>query len=458
MGLPVLRESKPYPVAASVVRKLQENGFVAYFAGGSIRDALRGTAPKDIDIATSAKPNEVQGLFRRTIPVGVQFGVVRVLEGDFEFEVATFRSDGIYLDGRRPQFVEFSTPEKDAVRRDFTVNGMFYDPVKDKIIDFVGGREDLGRKLIRAIGLPAQRFAEDRLRMLRAVRLASTLAFEIESGTWSAIRAEASEILVVSPERVRDELLKMLVDAHRLQGFDLLDKSGLLAVILPEVEALKGCEQPEQFHPEGDVFVHTRMMLGLLEAEASGVQALSVLLHDIGKPPTRSFDPADQRIRFNGHDKVGAEMAEQVMTRLRFSRHEIDAVVEAVRNHMIFKDVKQMRPAKLRRFMARPNFEIELELHRIDCAGSHGDLENHQFLVNKASEFAREPLIPPPLIRGDDLIALGLKPGPRIGQLLEAIQTAQLEGEVTSRDQALELLSTLEPSIQKFKNSRTQEL
>jgi putative nucleotidyltransferase with HDIG domain len=449
MGLPVLRESKPYAVAASVVRKLQENGFVAYFAGGSIRDALRGTAPKDIDIATSAKPNEVQGLFRRTIPVGVQFGVVRVLEGDFEFEVATFRSDGIYLDGRRPQFVEFSTPEKDAVRRDFTVNGIFYDPVKDKIIDFVGGREDLGRKLIRAIGLPSQRFAEDRLRMLRAVRLASTLAFEIESGTWSAIRAEASEILVVSPERVRDELLKMLVDAHRLRGFDLLDKSGLLAVILPEVEALKGCEQPEQFHPEGDVFVHTRMMLGLLGPEASGVQALSVLLHDIGKPPTRSFDPGDQRIRFNGHDRVGAEMAEQVMTRLRFSRHEIDVVVEAVRNHMIFKDVKQMRPAKLRRFMARANFEIELELHRIDCAGSHGDLENHQFLVNKASEFAREPLIPPPLIRGDDLLALGLKPGPRIGQLLEAIQTAQLEGEVTSRDQALELLRTLEPSIQK---------
>jgi putative nucleotidyltransferase with HDIG domain len=447
MDLPVLRESKPYAVAASAVRKLQENGFVAYFAGGSIRDALRGTAPKDIDIATSAKPNEVQGLFRRTIPVGLQFGVVRVLEGDFEFEVATFRSDGIYLDGRHPQFVEFSTPEKDAFRRDFTVNGLFYDPVKDKVIDFVGGREDLGRKLIRAIGLPSERFAEDRLRMLRAIRLASALEFEIEPGTWSAIRAEANEILVVSPERVRDELLKILVDGHRLRGFDLLDKSELLAVILPEVDALKGCEQPEQFHPEGDVFVHTRMMLGLLGPEANGVQALSVLLHDIGKPPTRSFDPADQRIRFNGHDKVGAEMAERVMTRLRFSRHEINVVVEAVRNHMIFKDVKQMRPAKLRRFMARPNFEIELELHRVDCAGSHGDLENHQFLVNKASEFAREPLIPPPLIRGDDLIALGLKPGRRMGQLLEAIQTAQLEGEVRTREEALELLKALEPGL-----------
>jgi putative nucleotidyltransferase with HDIG domain len=441
MRLPVLGESKPYHVAASIVRELQERGFVAYFAGGCIRDALRGTAPKDIDIATSAKPGQVQGLFRRTVPVGVQFGVVRVLEGDLEFEVATFRSDGIYLDGRHPADVEFSTPEKDAVRRDFTVNGIFYDPVEDRIIDFVGGREDLSRKLIRAIGLPFKRFAEDRLRMLRAVRLASTLEFEIESGTWSAIRAE--EIVAVSPERIRVELLKILTDARRVRGFDLLDKSGLLAVILPEVEALKGCEQPEQFHPEGDVFVHTRMMLGLLGPEASGLQALTVLLHDIGKPPTRSFDSVDQRIRFNGHDRVGAEMAEQVMTRLRFSRHEIDLVVEAVRAHMIFKDVQQMRPAKLRRFMARPNFGIELELHRVDCAGSHGDLENYRFLVDKRSEFAREPLIPPPLIRGDDLIALGLKPGPRFGELLEAIQTAQLEGEVGTREEAFELLETL---------------
>ncbi len=447
MSLQVLRDSKPYAAAASIVRKLQENGFVAYFAGGSVRDALRGTAPKDIDIATSAKPEQVQSLFHRTIPVGVQFGVVRVLESDLEFEVATFRSDGKYLDGRHPANIAFSTPEKDAVRRDFTVNGIFYNPVEDRIIDFVGGREDLARKMIRAIGPPSERFAEDRLRMLRAVRLASTLAFEIEFGTWSAIRAEADKILAVSPERIREELLKILVDAHRLRGFDLLDKSGLLAVILPEVEALKGCEQPEQFHPEGDVFVHTRMMLDLLEPEANGLQALSVLLHDIGKPPTRSYDPVDQRIRFNGHDRVGAEMTEQVMTRLRFSRQEISAVVEAVRNHMIFKDVQQMRPAKLRRFMARPNFGIELELHRVDCAGSHGDLENYRFLVNKASEYAREPLIPPPLIRGDDLIALGLKPGPRIGELLEAIQTAQLEREVTTRDQAVDLLVLLEPGL-----------
>jgi poly(A) polymerase len=360
-----------------------------------------------------------------------------------EFQVATFRSDGAYLDGRHPSEIQFSTPERDAQRRDFTINGMFYDPANGIVIDYVNGREDLSRKLIRAIGPPSERFAEDRLRMLRAIRFASTLAFEIESGTWSAINAEAREISIVSPERIRDELLKILINPHRLRGFDLLDKSGILTVILPEIEALKGCEQPAQFHPEGDVFVHTRLMLGLLAPNDTGAQALAVLLHDIGKPLTRSFDAVDQRIRFNGHDKVGAEMAEAVMTRLRFPRHEIDLVIDAVRNHMIFKDVQRMRPAKLRRFMARPHFGIELELHRLDCAGSHGDLENYQFLVNKASEFSQEPLIPARLVRGDDLISMGLKPGPKIGELLERVQTAQLEGEVTTRAEAIELLKTL---------------
>jgi poly(A) polymerase len=296
---------------------------------------------------------------------------------------------------------------------------------------------------VRAIGRPSERFAEDRLRMLRSIRFATTLTFEIEPRTWSAVKADAQAIGVVSPERIRDELLKILVGPHRIRGFDLLDESGLLAAILPEIAALKGCDQPEQFHPEGDVFVHTRLMLSLLAPNASAAQVLAVLLHDIGKPPTRSFDPADQRIRFNGHDRVGAEMAEAVMTRLRFPRHEIDLVVDSVRNHMVFKDVQQMRPAKLRRFMARPYFGIELELHRVDCAGSHGDLENYQFLVRKASEFAQEPLIPSPLVRGDDLISMGLQPGPRIGELLEAVQTAQLEGEVTTRAQALEWLQKL---------------
>jgi poly(A) polymerase len=440
MSLAVLRESKAYHVATAIVQKLHDHGYVAYFAGGCIRDALQDIPPKDIDIATSANPGQVQALFQRTIPVGIQFGVVRVLVSDLEFEVASFRSDGVYLDGRRPSEIRFSTPEQDALRRDFTINGMFYDPLSDTVIDYVNGREDLAGKLIRAIGQPSERFAEDRLRMLRAIRFATTLAFEIEPRTWSAVKADAPAIAVVSPERIRDELLKILVDPHRLRGFDLLDRSGLLAEILPEVAALKGCDQPEQFHPEGDVFMHTRLMLSMLAPNASAAEVLAVLLHDIGKPPTRSFDPADQRIRFNGHDRVGAEMAEAVMTRLRFPRHEIDLVVDAVRNHMVFKDVQQMRPARLRRFMARPYFGIELELHRVDCAGSHGDLENYHFLVRKASEFAQEPLIPRPLVRGDDLISMGLQPGPRIGELLEAVQTAQLEGELTTRAQALEWL------------------
>jgi tRNA nucleotidyltransferase/poly(A) polymerase len=443
MSLAVLRDSPRYDVAASIVRELQEHAYVAYFAGGCIRDALLDIPPKDIDIATSASPGQVQALFHRTIPVGIQFGVVRVRVAEMEFEVATFRSDGIYLDGRRPSAISFSTPEQDAARRDFTINGMFYDPLSERVIDYVNGREDLAGKLVRAIGEPSGRFAEDRLRMLRALRFAAALGFEIEPDTWSAIRADAQGISIISPERIRDELLKILVNPNRLRGFDLLDQSGLLAVILPEVEALKGCEQPEQFHPEGDVFVHTRLMLSLLAPEASGPQVLAVLLHDIGKPRVRSFDPIDQRIRFNGHDRVGAEMTEKVMTRLRFPRHEIDLVVDAVNNHMVFKDVRQMRPAKLRRFMARPHFGIELELHRIDCAGSHGDLENYHFLINKESEFAQEPLIPTRLVRGDDLIAMGLTPGPRVGELLEAVQTAQLEGEIKTRTEALELLRTM---------------
>ncbi len=443
MSLAVLVDSRPYPAAVSIVQELRAHGYVAYFAGGCVRDALRDVAPKDIDIATSARPEQIQELFSRTIPVGVQFGVVRVLLGELEFEVATFRSDGVYLDGRHPMDIRLATPEQDAFRRDFTINGMFYDPLAESVIDSVGGREDLSAKLVRAIGNPSERLAEDRLRMLRAIRFASTLTFDIESATWSAVKAAAQKILIVSPERIRDELLKILVDPYRLRGFDLLDKSGLLAVILPEIEALKGCNQPEQFHPEGDVFVHTRLMLSLLTPNASAQEVLAVLLHDIGKPATRSFDPIDQRIRFNGHDKIGAEMTEGVMTRLRFSRQEIDLVVGAVRNHMIFKDVQQMRPAKLRRFMARPHFGVELELHRVDCAGSHGDLDNYQFLVNKASEYSREPLIPDRLVRGDDLIAMGLKPGPRIGELLEAVQTAQLEGEVKTRAEAMELLRAL---------------
>ncbi|MEY2519640.1 MAG: hypothetical protein QOF24_1399, partial [Verrucomicrobiota bacterium] len=355
----------------------------------------------------------------------------------FQFEVATFRSDGAYLDGRHPTEVHFATAKEDAARRDFTINGMFFDPEKNEIIDFVDGRADLETRVIRAIGDPAQRFAEDRLRMLRAIRFATVLGFEIEPATWGAVVAQAPLISEISAERIREELVRIFMSPRRVRGWDLLDASGLMKIVLPELEAMKGCEQPPQFHPEGDVFKHTRIMLELLPDDASFPLVFSVLFHDIGKPPTSVVDEAG-RIRFNGHDRVGAEMTEAVMERLRFSRAEIDATVEAVRQHMVFKDVPNMRVAKLKRFMARPTFADELELHRVDCASSHGMMDNYDFLQKKREEFANEPIIPPPLVRGDDLIALGLKPGPQFGEILEAVETRQLEGALTNRDQALE--------------------
>lgn len=422
--------------AREIVRKLRAAGHVAYYAGGCVRDLLRGEVPKDIDVATDARPETVQKLFPRTYAVGAHFGVIVVLEKDFQFEVATFRSDGVYLDGRRPVEVRFATAQEDAARRDFTINGMFFDPEKEEVIDFVGGRADLERRVVRAIGDPAQRFAEDRLRMLRAVRFATVLGFEIDPATWEAVIASSASITQISAERIRDELVKTFLSPNRARGWDLLDASGLMRGILPEMEAMKGCEQPPQFHPEGDVFRHTRIMLEMLPAEASLPLVFSVLFHDVAKPPTATVDEAG-RIRFNGHDRIGAEMTEQIMERLRFSRAEIEATVEAVRQHMVFKDVPNMRVAKLKRFMARPTFEDELELHRVDCASSHGMMDNYDFLREKKEEFANEPIIPPPLVRGDDLIALGLKPGPKFGEILEAVETRQLEGALKDRDEAL---------------------
>ncbi|HTD13612.1 MAG TPA: CCA tRNA nucleotidyltransferase [Chthoniobacterales bacterium] len=445
-------------VASKLVRRLRKSGFIAYFAGGCVRDALLRKQPKDIDIATDAEPDDVQKLFARTVAVGAKFGVVRVLEGGSEFEVATFRSDGVYLDGRRPVTVTFSSPEEDAKRRDFTINGMFYDPVADQVVDFVDGKSDLEHRLVRAIGDPSERFSEDHLRLLRAVRFAAALDFEIEPATWKAVTEKAHQIRTVSQERIRDELMKIMADPHRVRGLDLLDQSGLLKNILPEVSRLHDCEQPPQFHPEGDVYVHTRLMLSLLPAHVSPLLALSVLLHDIGKPVTYSFDEVDQRIRFNGHDQVGADIAAEIMTRFRFSNEEIDTVVEAIRNHMVFKDTPNMRPARLRRFMGRQNFPLELELHRVDCLGSHGDLQTYDLLVNKQKEFENEPIIPPPLVTGHDLIALGLKPGPRFGEILEAVQTAQLDGEIKDRAGALRLLQTLEPSIPASEIEKLAEL
>ena len=427
--------------ARAVAQRLRTAGHIAYFAGGCVRDLLRGQVPKDFDIATDARPEIVQNLFARTYAVGAHFGVIVVLENEFQFEVATFRSDGAYLDGRRPVEVHFATAEEDAARRDFTINGMFFDPDKNEVIDFVSGRADLERKLIRAIGDPAQRFAEDRLRMLRGVRFATVLGFEIDEATWNAIVASAPSITEISAERIREELVKIFLSPNRARGWDRLDSSGLMRAILPEIEAMKGCEQPPQFHPEGDVFKHTRIMLEMLPAQVSLPLVLSVLFHDVGKPPTATVD-GEGRIRFNGHDRIGAEMTEEIMERLRFSRAEIDATVEAVRQHMVFKDVPNMRVAKLKRFMARPTFADELELHRVDCASSHAMLDNYEFLLQKKEEFANEPIIPPPLIRGDDLIAMGLKPGPQFGEILEAVETRQLEGTLKDREEALTWVRT----------------
>ena len=424
-------------VAREIVARLRESGHIAYFAGGCVRDMVRGLTPKDYDVVTDARPEAVQTLFPRTFAVGAHFGVIIVLEKGFQFEVATFRSDDAYIDGRHPSAVHFSSPEEDAQRRDFTINGMFYDPVAEKLIDFVGGCADIDAKLVRAIGDPARRFAEDRLRMLRAVRFATVLDYQIDKNTWDALVANASSINQISAERIRDELMRIFQSPNRVRGWDLLDGSGLMRAILPELDAMKGVLQPEQFHPEGDVFVHTRLMLQMLPAEVSVSLVFAVLFHDVAKPVTATVDKTG-RIRFNEHDRIGAEMTEAIMRRLRFSGAEIEATVEMVRQHMVFKDAPNMRVAKLKRFMARSTFDEELELHRVDCESSHRMLDNYEFLLRKREEFANEPIIPPPLVRGDDLIALGLKPGPKFGQILEAVETRQLEGTLRTREEALE--------------------
>jgi poly(A) polymerase len=423
--------------AREVAARLRESGHVAYFAGGCVRDMVRGLVPKDYDIVTDARPEVVQKLFPRTYAVGAHFGVIIVLENGFQFEVATFRSDDAYIDGRHPSAVHFSSPEEDAQRRDFTINGMFYDPVADKVIDLVGGCADIDAKLVRAIGDPARRFAEDRLRMLRAVRFATVLDYQIDKKTWDALVGNALSINQISAERIREELVSIFVSPNRVRGWDLLDSSGLMAAILPELEAMKGVLQPEQFHPEGDVFVHTRLMLQLLPEKVSVPLVFAVLFHDVAKPVTATVDKTG-RIRFNDHDRIGAQMTEAIMRRLRFSGAEIEATVEMVRQHMVFKDVPNMRVAKLKRFMARPTFDDELELHRVDCESSHRMLDNYEFLLRRREEFANEPIIPPPLVRGDDLIALGLKPGPKFGEILEAVETRQLEGTLRTREEALE--------------------
>lgn len=428
--------------AAALARRLAAAGHQALFAGGCVRDKLLGHEPEDYDIATSAVPSEVLELFPGSNEVGAHFGVVIAKHGGHHVEIATFRTDGSYRDGRRPESVTFSTPQEDARRRDFTINGLFEVPETGEVIDYVGGLADLKAGIIRAIGDAKARFTEDGLRLLRAVRFAARIGFTIEPETDKALRECAHLLDRISPERIRDEFSKILTSPRRRAGVEHLVETDLIRHFMPELLPLIGCEQPPEWHPEGDVYVHTMIMLDMLAPDAPIELCLAVLLHDIAKPPCRTIDP-DGRIRFNGHDALGAQMAETILRRLRYPNHTIDAVVTMVARHMQFMNVQKMRVARLKRFMAEPTFDCELELHRVDCASSNGFTDNYEFLQAREAEFAAEPLIPPPLVTGKDLIKLGLKPGPRFKEILETIQNEQLEGRVLEREAALELLRNL---------------
>lgn len=420
-------------LALQIVHRLRSRGHEAYFVGGCVRDLLLKKNPKDFDIATSAKPDEVQAAFCKTVAVGAKFGVMLVVEEGISFEVATFRQDQGYQDGRHPTGVLFTGAKEDAIRRDFTVNGIFYDPVSRKVFDWVDGQKDLKKKMIRAIGDPKKRFMEDKLRMLRAVRFASALNFKIEAKTLSAIKTYSRKIDEVSHERVRDELIKMFTGPHPGQALTLLDKTGLLKEVLPEVNKMKGVKQPKAYHPEGDVFVHTRLLMDQLNHVPVEL-AFGCLLHDVGKPPTfRRMD----RIRFNGHDLVGARIAQVILERLRFPNEAKDKIVACVEGHMRFKDVKKMRESTLKRFLRRDTFTIELEQHRIDCLASHGDLSNWRFLKKKLKTLSADDLKPKPFLSGKDILSLGFQEGPIIGKILRAVEERQLGGKLKSSKEAL---------------------
>ena len=463
--------------AISVIRTLREQGHQAYLVGGCVRDLLLGREPADYDVSTDATPREVMRIFPETYAVGAQFGVVLVpIDGltarDLEhaahktdknvrptqpdetpveaakhnaIEVATFRSDGLYTDGRHPDEVRFSkTAEEDVQRRDFTINGLLLDPLSPQfqpdgeVIDYVGGRGDLDAGIIRTIGDPERRFTEDKLRMLRAIRFASRFEYEIDAKTFAAIQKLAPQIPQVSRERIREELTKMLTEGHARRAFELLDQSGLLHEVLPEVERMKGVEQPPEYHPEGDVFVHTLMLLEQLPPGASRTLAWGALLHDVGKPPT--FRVAPDRIRFDGHVEVGVAMARDICHRLRMSNDDTEQIVALVNNHMRFADAMKMKESTLKRFLRLPNFPEHLQLHRMDCLSSHSDLTLYDFVSKKMAETPAEEIRPAPLVTGRDLIALGHNPGPRFKEILSAVEDQQLEGSLSSREDALEFV------------------
>lgn len=415
-----------------MIRRLRENGHSAYLVGGCVRDTLLKIPVSDFDIATSATPEEVQKLFSHARFVGVHFGVVMV----DDVEIATYRSDVAYTDGRRPDQVRYEkNPEADARRRDFTINALFLDPETGDILDFVGGRQDLQNHIIRAIGDPEERFREDHLRMLRAVRLAARLGFTIQPETLAAIKKLAGKINQISPERIRGELDRMLTEGNAGRAFELLDQTGLLQEVLPEVSAFHGVEQPPEFHPEGDVWVHVMRMLSGLKSP-SPTLAWGVLLHDAGKPGT--FQRLD-RIRFNGHVDLGVEIGRKIANRLRFSTEAKDQVLSLIANHMRFGDVHRMRDSTLKRFLRLPSFEEHLELHRLDCLASHGHLDNYNFAKAKFEETPPHDIKPERLLTGRDLIAAGWKPGPEFRRVLDEVEDAQMEGIVTTKEAALEL-------------------
>lgn len=421
-------------LARHIIGELRARGHRALLVGGCVRDLLLKRQPKDWDVATSAAPDEVAALLPGSELVGAHFGVVLVKRDGGVVEVATFRRDHDYRDGRHPSGVTFETdPREDVLRRDFTINALLMDPADGRVLDYAGGQQDLRDGVIRTVGEARRRFAEDHLRMLRAIRFAARLGFRIEAGTMAAIRKLADKIQTVSAERIRDELIRILTEGGARRGFELLDESGLLDRILPEVAAMKGVPQPSEYHPEGDVWTHTLIMLGLLD-KPTVTLALGVLLHDVAKPPT--FCVAD-RIRFDGHAELGARMAAGIMARLRFSAAEIETVRALVAGHMRFSDVRSMKESTLKRFLRTEDFEQHLELHRIDCASSHRQLDNWEYARRKLEQAPPEQLRPPRLITGEDLIARGYRPGPLFREILEAVETAQLEGRLATTGDAL---------------------
>ncbi len=419
--------------ASEVVARLRRAGHEAYLAGGAVRDLLLGREPGDFDVATSARPEEVALLFPKTVPIGVAFGTIAVVGDKETVQVTTFRTDGRYLDARHPESVSFGDARGDARRRDFTVNGLFGDPGSGEVLDFVGGLADLRARRIRAIGEPGERFREDALRIVRLPRFGAELDFELDPATEEAARASAPLLSRISAERLRDELVKILTSPAPGRGLRLLDRLGILPVLLPEVAAMKGVAQPPQFHPEGDVFEHTCLVLDHLEPRTV-VLGLAALLHDVGKPPTYRVA---ERIRFDGHAKLGGDMAARILRRLRFSNRQVEAVARLVADHLRMPDVPRMREGRRRLFLRRPDFEDLLALHRADCLGCHGDLDVHRAVSEARARLREEELRPPRLLTGKDLLALGHRPGPRIGEILRALEVGQLEGEVADRESAL---------------------